>query len=387
VVGFRAAAAKDATLVTIKKDPMYDDNQNLDIRCFYGSPLTECWIHSRADHNADAGILDSALDWLSQHRLVPVWMRLFGDTASLREAQANLQRRQTTCPPALIVQDYPPPLARFQMQMYAVSGVQAAPVYRGDTPIGIRYEDDWAEYTLLRLLPRDAAADKASATRSIFEQAEAILADRGGSFADTVRTWLFADDILAWYDQLNAARNQFFTERAIYGRLVPASTGVGTANLPRAPLTAQLLAMQPKNGSVQIAAVPSPLQCPALDYKSSFSRAVAVRTPTCRRLYVSGTAAIDRSGNSAFAGDPDRQIDLTMQVIAAILKETHTGWSEVVNALVYFKRLTDFGRFDDYCRRCGLVLPHLKVAADVCRPELLFEIELETLTPQTGREN
>ena len=54
--------------------------------------------------------------------------------------------------------------------------------------------------------------------------------------------------------------------------------------------------------------LPSPLQCPALEYGSSFSRAAELRTPGWRRVVVSGTASIlPGSHEVAHVGDVDAQ--------------------------------------------------------------------------------
>jgi hypothetical protein len=48
--------------------------------------------------------------------------------------------------------------------------------------------------------------------------------------------------------------------------------------------------------------------------------------------------------------------------------------------MAYFKYGEDFDLFDQYCRRAEIKLPHVKVQADVCRDDLLFEIEVEAIS-------
>jgi enamine deaminase RidA (YjgF/YER057c/UK114 family) len=97
------------------------------------------------------------------------------------------------------------------------------------------------------------------------------------------------------------------------------------------------------------------------------------------RVYVSGTASIDKSGDTVFIDDTCAQIQLTMQVVQAILNEAKMDWSDAVSSLAYFKHRKDFGLFDDYCRGEGIKLPHIKVQADICRDDLLFELELDAI--------
>lgn len=86
-----------------------------------------------------------------------------------------------------------------------------------------------------------------------------------------VRTWLYLDHILDWYDDFNRVRNTFFERNGVFDGLVPASTGIGCANPHGSALVAKGLAVLPKQPPPP-RAVPSPLQCPANDYQSDVCR-------------------------------------------------------------------------------------------------------------------
>jgi len=62
---------------------------------------------------------------------------------------------------------------------------------------------------------------------------------------------------------------------------------------------ADVLAVAPKTDAVRIKMVDSPLQGAAWAYGSSFSRALEVIVPDCRRLYISGSASITPDGATA----------------------------------------------------------------------------------------
>ena len=248
------------------------------------------------------------------------------------------------------------------------------------TPHGIVTEDAWGRYALLAGIgPADAAAPAGDQAYSAFEGVERALAAFGMDFSHVVRTWLYADRILEWYDDLNNARDRFFRSRGVYGRYVPASTGIGWSGGSPARIVLGAFAAQPKSpGSVVVEALPSPLQCPAMEYGSSFSRAAEVRTPGWRRVIVSGTASISPGSHGvAHVGDVAGQIDCAMRAVAAIYESRGMTFGDVTGALVYLK--------DEACRahweRWLAAHPEYPAAharaivADVCRPDWLFEME------------
>jgi len=253
------------------------------------------------------------------------------------------------------------------------------------TSYGVVTQDDWGRYALLKGVgPDDAAAPGLDQTYSSFVNVERELAAFGMGFSDVVRTWLYADRILDWYADLNRARDRFFTERGVYDRYVPASTGIGWSGGGDARIALGAFAAQAlRPGAVEFEALPSPLQCPALEYGSSFSRAAEVRTPGWRRVLVSGTASINPGSHEvAYVGDIDRQIDCTMKAVAAIYESRGMSLADVTGALVYLKEES----FAEPWRRWVDAHPEYPrehsraIVADVCRPEWLFEIESDATT-------
>jgi enamine deaminase RidA (YjgF/YER057c/UK114 family) len=240
-------------------------------------------------------------------------------------------------------------------------------------------EDANAEYFMLTVMPENKDATEFEQAENLFQRAHNILDSLGCGFSDTIRTWLYAQKILDWYDDLNKARNAFFEEHDIYNQLVPASTGIGAMNPYDKAMATQVLALLSKNENILVQKAASPLQCPALDYKSSFSRGIKLDAPDHRRLYVSGTASINQTGETVYIGDTAAQIKKTVQVLEAILKEAGMDWSDVVSSLIYFRRKEELGMFDEFCREYGLDLPHVKLHADICRDNLLFEVELDAM--------
>ena len=260
-----------------------------------------------------------------------------------------------------------------------VDGAPVRVLTLDEEPVGSIVEGPYAdEVTLAGVHATDVSASRPDQARATFERIEAALALVGMDFSHVTRTWLFLDDILSWYPDFNRARTQFFTERGVFDRMVPASTGIGGSNRFGAAMIAGAYAVRAKGPGVAMQPVPSPLQCPALDYGSSFSRAVEVQMPDLRRLMVSGTASIDPDGNTAHVGDVAAQTDLTCDVIEAILVSRGMGWEDVTRATAYVRHAEDADVFERHRASAGIPpLPVVVAHNVICRQDLLFELEVD----------
>ncbi len=271
----------------------------------------------------------------------------------------------------------------YSMQAVALSGLRLETILHGGRTVGVTYEDDYARYCRLSgIMPTDAHASRPDQAQSTFQEIRDVLEENGFAFTDTIRTWIYLDRLLEWYTEFNRTRTAFFEASGIFHAIVPASTGIGASNPFGTAILMDVLAVQPKNGRVTIQAVPSPLQNPALDYKSSFSRAVELDFPDYRSLLISGTASIDINGRSVHQGDAEMQIRLTMEVVSALLESRSMSWCDLFRGIAYFK---DMAYLPVYRRVAdALGIPRFPLAishADVCRNDLLFEIEVDAIKP------
>ncbi|MBI4875148.1 MAG: translation initiation inhibitor [Acidobacteria bacterium] len=268
--------------------------------------------------------------------------------------------------------------------VHAVSGAPVSRLRLEGEVVGALFEDQDIRYCLLgNLRPPDIGAPRPDQARAVLERMERALETAGMGMTDVVRTWFFLDRILDWYGDFNSVRTAFFDERNLFAGVLPASTGVGAANAAGAALVADAVAMQSKKGRLDWVGVPSPLQCPATDYRSSFSRAVEIRLPAHRLLYVSGTASITPDGRTAHVGDLEGQIALTMDVVEGILQSRGMSWASVSRGIAYFQDAGGAPCLDRYCRERGRALPPIAVSsADICRDDLLFEIEVDAIAAE-----
>jgi enamine deaminase RidA (YjgF/YER057c/UK114 family) len=246
--------------------------------------------------------------------------------------------------------------------------------------VGRYFEDRDARYCILGdIRPGNLKATPGEQTREVMETIQKSLVSAGMDFQNVVRTWFYNDRILDWYAEFNRARSTFFQRHGITA--IPASTGIGVANRAGAALVAKAIAVAPKNGHATIRRVESPLQCEASAYGSAFSRALEVADRAARVLYVSGTASIEANGDTAHVGNATKQIAKTMEVVEAILERNGMSLGETVRAIGYFRHREHIPLWEEYCRGRELApMPIILTECEVCRANLLFEIELDVAT-------
>jgi enamine deaminase RidA (YjgF/YER057c/UK114 family) len=264
------------------------------------------------------------------------------------------------------------------MHLTTISKIGSTPLLgKNGRVLGSFFEDSDAKYCVLGGIgPTDTKAPRGEQTTEVLDTIQRTLTDAGMHFRDVVRTWFYNDDILAWYPEFNQARTAFFQEHGI--TRMPASTGIGVANFSGAALVTNAIAVQPKTGAVTVRRVKSPLQHEASAYGSSFSRAMEIADRKGRVLYISGTASILPNGETTHLGDVAGQIEKTMEVVKAILEHNKMNFTDTTRAIAYFRHQEHIPLWNQYCRNHRMpLLPVILTRCDVCRDNLLFEIELD----------
>jgi len=212
--------------------------------------------------------------------------------------------------------------------------------------------------------------------RACLEKAECALRKFGTDFLSVARTWMWLKDILSWYDDFNSVRNKFFTERGIIGKgtrqLMPASTGIGLGVADRSDCAMDVFAvLEPANATQYLQA--GGKQKSAFDYGSAFSRASRAATPAGNTVFVSGTAAIDEAGITTNIDDAAGQINSTIANVRAVLRDMDVTDDDVVHIVAYCKTKEIENVFNTI--KGKFPWPWISTICDICRPDLLFEIE------------
>ncbi len=238
-------------------------------------------------------------------------------------------------------------------------------------------------------------------TLHALEEMRLALKAAGTGFENVVRTWFYLGGITEResgtdrYRELNRARTDFYRDirfRPSQGRWTesafPSSTCIGAEG---SGLAAGCFTFETKRKEVLLLPLENPLQTPAYSYRSAysaqspkFSRAMSLVLGGRVTAWVSGTASIVDS-ESRHHGDAERQTMQTIDNIERLVSgenfSSH-GVTGVNGSLgdfrgirVYIKRPEDFMRCKAVCESRFGPVPAIYAVADVCRPELLVEIE------------
>ncbi len=246
-------------------------------------------------------------------------------------------------------------------------------------------------YLLQNLQGLAASGNDANArprqTRRLIDWAAQLLEAQGASYRDVVRTWFYLEDVLAWYPEFNRARNASYRKMGLLSgngsgtSKLPASTGIQGDTPGGTSCTLDLLAVAgPPESRPLVRQLSNPGQQDAFQYGSAFSRGALIRLPDVSLIQVSGTAAIDEHGRSLYPGDIRGQIDCTFDKIAALLGQEGASLTDIAAACVFIKRPEDAPVYREHAAARGLKdLPAVVMVADVCREELLFEMDAEVV--------
>jgi enamine deaminase RidA (YjgF/YER057c/UK114 family) len=242
-------------------------------------------------------------------------------------------------------------------------------------------------YLTLSAISADKSTQKsgnaAEQAKVMMEKSESVLRQFGADFLSVPRTWMWLSDILSWYDDFNQVRNKFFTERGLIGKgsrqSMPASTGIGLYPAEGGKCAMDLTAVLEPADSIQFLGAVGKQQC-ALEYGSAFSRASRSVTPAGETVFVSGTASIDAAGATTNIGDALGQINTTIENVRAVLRDMNTADEDVVQTIAYCKTNEEEQIFNTV--KDSLPWPWITMICDICRPELLFEIEATAMPKQ-----
>lgn len=263
------------------------------------------------------------------------------------------------------------------IQVHAVaSGTPVKVVYDQGMGVGRLIDTPNGQFVTLSEIAQPELNNPDEQAMGMLHKAKRILRSLGADFKTVARTWMWLNDILSWYDTFNRIRNVFFAEQGILSNRsenrTPASTGVGLAPANGTSCAMDLVAILKPPDSIDYIHT-SDKQQSAFEYGSAFSRATRVPSPASQVVYISGTAAIDAKGATTYLNNPDGQIKDTIDNVKAVMRQMDCLENQVLQAVAYCKDMTIEQAFNQV--RHELPWPWITIICDICRDDLLFEIE------------
>ena len=243
----------------------------------------------------------------------------------------------------------------------------------------------------------DPGADNTRCAQAdrMFDAAASLLRNQQTDYRTVTRTWIYLSDILDWYGEFNKVRNAKYSHFGIMPTgdgggngdaiLLPASTGIQGDAPNRAAATMDVLAtILSPDSDVEIHQMTNLTQKDAFQYGSAFSRGAAIRLPMSTWISLSGTASIDEAGRTVHQGDFRRQMNSTLDRIEALIAQEGATLANLCDTTVFVKRPQDVETFREVAAERGLLdLAGVPVIADVCRDDLLFEMDGAAVVSKT----
>jgi enamine deaminase RidA (YjgF/YER057c/UK114 family) len=202
----------------------------------------------------------------------------------------------------------------------------------------------------------------------------------GMKYTNVIRTWIYVDRLLEWYGDLNRVRTGIYRAAgfgAAGGHPFPASTGImGRSDNEECIVDVLALKAEAPEAAAAVPVLRSPRQDSSFNYGSAFSRGMAIEIEGRRTVHISGTASINTAGASTYLGDAEHQSLETLLSISAILEEQGGSLQNITSATLFCKNKEAWEAWERVTKLLEVPkLPKICVIADVCRDDLLVEME------------
>jgi enamine deaminase RidA (YjgF/YER057c/UK114 family) len=215
-------------------------------------------------------------------------------------------------------------------------------------------------------------------TLSVFDDLAHALGEQGANLRDhCLRTWIYLKDVDIFYRGMVDSRRALFAEHGLTGDShFIASTGIEGACAHRYDVVAMdaysNIDVEPRQVSYlndfdQL--------CATKDYNVTFARATRVAYSDRAHIFISGTASIDSAGEVVHRGDVRRQLDRTIENIAALLRAGSASLEDLAHLIAYLRDPSDLALIEGRLNEQFAGLPTAIVQGAVCRPEWLIELE------------
>ncbi|HQN94469.1 MAG TPA: hypothetical protein PKV50_03115 [Prolixibacteraceae bacterium] len=333
--------------------------------------------------------------------------------AQMALVEAGMKREfGAQCPPFGVVMQEPDDPYLVTLEVGFVEK-QVATIEYGQfqqQPYCIVKSDNYQEYWTVgsQVVSRDA--DISESSEIAFSALNGLYNHLGISFNNTVRQWNYVGEILnveqidgrerQHYQMFNEVRSKYYKEYRTCTDF-PAATGIGmlhggvsidsfsvagNQHLNIIPISNPVQSESYKYGQTVLVGAPG---CSLKQNQPpQFERAKLISLGDQSRLIISGTASI-KGQETVGLGDVEEQTRITIENIEALaspenLKRQFPQLGAVPSRYsyirVYVKHKKDFGKVRNICTDFYGQVPAMYVVADICRDNLLVEIEAELIS-------
>jgi enamine deaminase RidA (YjgF/YER057c/UK114 family) len=299
-----------------------------------------------------------------------------------------------------------PPVEKFQLAMEVFEletqkGTQIFYKQKEDLPYIVVQTDEMKALFVGGAMSSEPGAGIQKQSDAIFSALEEIFEWEKMPVSSIVRQWNYIESITRIednsqnYQEFNDARSRFYRKTKWHDGF-PAATGIG---IGCGGVIVDLDAIYTNGSDIKIVSLNNTLQVPAHDYSKSvlvaaedepdrpvttpkFERGKLVSSGTEGVIYISGTAAIRGEKSFSYEGI-EEQTRITLENIEHLISEEtlansgagHFANVEISSLRIYLKEESFFEPCKKIVDENYPGVPAVYLKADICREELLVEIE------------
>ena len=268
-----------------------------------------------------------------------------------------------------------PPLNRTKLVLL-IYAVENATVYREDDGTVVMKRLDYTHLYNTQLYEK--RGDSYEQTKNVFERYIRSLAGYNCTLeANCLRTWIFVQNIDRQYEGMVRARRELFSREGLTSQThFIASTGIeGQSVYPEVLIMIDAYSIKEiKKEQIQYLYAASNLN-PTHEYGVTFERGTNIRFGDRQHVLISGTASINNKGKIVHPFQLNKQTELTMENITALLNEAEVDYTDVTHLLIYLRDIADYENTQTYFEKNYPEIPRVILLAPVCRPGWLIEVE------------
>ncbi len=220
---------------------------------------------------------------------------------------------------------------------------------------------------------------------SVFKQTESIYQEYINNLKkydmtmldNTIRTWLYINNIDRNYSDVVDARNKIFINNGLNKNThFITSTGIEGNNYNiDCGICVDFYAIKGLSlNQIRYLNAPEYLN-QSYNYGVSFERGICIYYGDRKHIYISGTASIDKNGICLHEKNVIMQTKRLFKNIQMLLRDANAELNDIACMTIYIRDIADYKIVDKYLKKKFRNTPYIVNFGKVCRPEWLIEVE------------